>query len=214
MIKSETLLVAVGGVSGVGKSTILRHLAGSASGITCRFTSHELQELSLTWTGQEFHEHNESGRDHLRQALAQLIVASLFQEKSQVLLDCHYVDINEDRNKIIQPEVLLRHLTMALFIDASTEQIMRQRRSDKNRIRSLSLKELQDERTAELTAFKQIALDYDIPCLRITITDDIVEESSRLLQTVKWLETSKGTGNKARTRLLELPERVEVLSTE
>jgi adenylate kinase len=158
-------LIAVCGLRGIGKSTVLRRLNELDSSIRVVFMSKELKAFSLKITGKDFFEHDVLARDDLREQFGSDLIGRLKDDGGTVVLDIHFTDIRESADKIIQPQTLIQNITAFIVLDASNDTIVERRTKDKELLlgRSFAILEIQRERESQLTAAQKLAAEHRRP---------------------------------------------------
>ncbi len=182
-------LIAICGLRGIGKSTVLQRLKELDPSIRVVFMSRELRTFSLKITGRDFFEHDVPARDVLRERFGSDLIGKLKDDGGTVVLDIHFTDIRESADKIIQPQTLIQNIAAFIVLDASDETIVERRTKDKELLlgRSLAILKIQRERESHLTAAQKLAAEHQRPLFFVsaeTTVDEICTEIRRDLEQV------------------------------
>lgn len=161
----EPLLVAIGGPRGVGKTTVLKHLVAYNSDFRAVFMSDELRVLCHKKLSKNFFEATIEEKDQSRRLHGEQLIARLSRESSTFLLDLHYTDITEREGKIIQPDVVLRHINVFALLDAMSDVILERMLNQEARGRVQSISSIENDRISEITVAENLAARYDKPYL-------------------------------------------------
>jgi len=185
-VSSETdkplRLIAVCGLRGIGKSTVLQRLKELDPSIRVVFMSRELKAFSLKITERDFFEHDVPTRDVLRELFGSDLIGRLKDDGGTVVLDIHFTDIRESADKIIQPQTLIQDITAFIVLDASNETIVERRIKDKELSlgRSLAIVEIQRERESQLTAAQKLAAEHRRPLFFVSAEQTVDEICTEL----------------------------------
>lgn len=184
--ENELLLFAVGGPRGVGKTTVLKHLVFHHSDLSAIYISNELRVYCDQQLGRNFFELPVEEKDLVRKQHGEQLIARLSHKSGTFLLDLHYIDVTEGAEKIIQPEVILQHISVFALLDASNSVISERISGQEPLGRVRSISHIEKERNAELRAAKRLANQYEQPYLYLDTTDlieDVAIGLYGLLQT-------------------------------
>lgn len=159
--ESECFIVSVGGSRGVGKTTVLKYLASTISDLKVVSMSEDLGNFCLETFKTNFFEATVEQKDRYRQLHGERLIARLGSERRNYLFDLHYTDITEGDNKIIQPEIILKHIGVFAFLDADTKVIIERMDGEETRGRVKTISHIEKERRSEMAAAKKLAEIYN-----------------------------------------------------
>ncbi len=142
--------IHVGGARGVGKTTVLSQL--NSTNVKIISTSRFLYSLTRTYLQKEWEDTNNEERVVLRKNA----VDEMSKLKDEiVILDSHYVDIDNGFPVIIFPQELSKLVECHIVIESSPVSILSRRVADNINIRDLVLRTIE----AEVQAEKHIAME-------------------------------------------------------
>lgn len=152
MSQNHPFVVAIGGVKGVGKSSVLLRLSKAYPCIKVRYLSREIEQFSLNAFGHGFASFNQEDRRAVRHEVGLKISKELMSDNGVILMDCHYTDSSEDLSNIIQPQSVVVIVQLFAFADANTDTVLQRRKSDLSRKRILNPLDIDKSRESELNA--------------------------------------------------------------
>ena len=140
-------IVHIGGVSGVGKSTVLRYLERLAPQEVCIISASSiLNQISTARFGSEFKNLEDKKKVEVR-----IDAVKKIQNFgcAVVILDSHYVDKSNGKFVPIIPLEFANVIDLHIVIEAEYEQVLERRLRDTDRLRSLKLGDIKIEAEAE-----------------------------------------------------------------
>lgn len=178
-------LFTIGGVQGVGKTTVLAKLRQVDPQIEVIFVSKELETLSIAVNGQPFSKQELQERGRLRQTYADILETQLRSSSQPTLLDLHYIDPREDASVILHPPKLLSNISVFILLDAPDEVIVDRRSKDTTRERTPVLESIRSDRESQYLALHRLTSTYHRPGIVIPANqavDDIISELLRYIR--------------------------------
>lgn len=186
---NASLVVGLGGVRGVGKSTALRQLQCRSSAVHALFCSAALHAYSVEHTGLGLLDHAIPQRDQLREAFGIELAECARRQRICTMIDFHYTDFREDPYKIIQPEALLGAIDVFLLLDAPDEVVMSRRLGESTKGRLLSIDAIQLERASQLRAVQHVADRLGKPFTVVQASGGVIEIGDMIVDGVGVLLT-------------------------
>ena len=118
-------VVVVGGAKGVGKTKIIESSQPYLSTYCIFSLGKYLQELSLTLHGKYFPLLDSAKKLQIRNQMEEVILRLC--KRSNLILDMHFGEFEEEGYPCVVPKKLLRHITRLVLITAASEEILKRR---------------------------------------------------------------------------------------
>jgi adenylate kinase len=151
------VVVALGGVRGVGKSTLVEAFIRARPSFEPISFSDRLWAKAKPVDGGDFAGLPFARRHQLRSEVDLEVLMYLRSAGRPVLLDMHYTDYNEHERRLIHSDILFGAVDWLILLDAPAHVIRSRRRSDVSACRSLDTAAIERERQSEHWGFDQAA---------------------------------------------------------
>lgn len=160
-MKDTELLIHVGGAKGVGKTTIFEQGINlpeyAIKTIPMSFLLNEFGKLEF---GLDWMYLDSTQKTYIRKVALKYILSL---KDDAVLLDSHYIDINDSGVEPIMSKELQNLIDVHIIIESSPEEILRRRLNDISRKRSYDMGMIEKEIASERNAATEIANNFKKP---------------------------------------------------
>lgn len=163
----RVFVVAVGGIQGVGKSTIVPRLPNYLPSVEIVPTSRVLADHASQHGYGDFHALPVEEKAQVREAVGSLLLQRIEASPNDIfVLDWHYMDIREGVLSI-QPDSLVGRVDAFIILEASPETVLTRRVNDPTRTRDLDLNQIRAERDGQLMIARGLASRQGRPLFRV-----------------------------------------------
>lgn len=188
-MKETELLIHVGGAKGVGKTTIFKQgISLPEHDIKTIQMSYLLNEFGKLEFGLKWVNLNSAQRIYIREKGIKYILSL---RDDAVLLDSHYIDINNNGVEPIMPKELQKLIDIHIIIESSPDEILKRRLNDLNRERSYDINLIEKEIASERNVAMEIANNFKKP-IYIIKNESINKTVSEIISIVKMKVMRKG----------------------
>lgn len=173
-------IISISGARGVGKSTLVHYL-GIELGWPVIHISEELVAFSKLNTGKGLFELDIPDRDIIREQYGNVLTQRLSIVNSSSLVDLHFSDYREGRDKIIQPDTFLQIMTGLKVLVAHPHKIRDRRllRAGKNPILDIDL--IRTDQNTEIKAARIISERFKLPLQYVLANGSVEAVRSQLV---------------------------------
>ena len=155
------VVIAIGGVKGVGKTTLLKNLESVLSNeppTEVVYGSSKLNEIALKEYSKSLNELSSRQTEYVHS----LFLDYIEKDRSSVtFVDMHYADVVDGKIKNLVSQRSGNMYDIHIFLDAPAEEILNRRINDKSRLRNLTISDIYTEINAEKTIAENTAREYN-----------------------------------------------------